>query len=404
MINTGTTAFMLISSALVLLMTPGLAFFYGGFGDRRNVVSILKQNFVSMGITTILWLSVGYSLCFSGDVLGIIGNFDKVFLLNVPIDQMLGSTGVPEYVFFVFQLTFAVITPALITGAIINRMSFKAYLVFLILWELLVYYPFAHMVWGGGILHTLGVMDFAGGIVVHPLAGMSALACVFFIGNRQRKDGLPHNRPMIALGGALLWFGWFGFNAGSAFAVDSITSLAFVNTQIAASFGSIVWMLIEWKKEGKPKVVGFLTGAIAGLVAITPGAGFVSVSSAAIIGSFASVICYKAVDLKNKWGWDDALDVWGVHGIGGIVGSIAVGVLASSQINPGVSNGLVFGGLRFFNIQLIGVFVACLYSFVATILILKVVNLFIEVKVSPEEETLGLDLAHHGEEAYSFRR
>ena len=199
MINTGTTAFMLISSALVLLMTPGLAFFYGGFGDRRNVVSILKQNFVSMGITTILWLSVGYSLCFSGDVLGIIGNFDKVFLLNVPIDQMLGSTGVPEYVFFVFQLTFAVITPALITGAIINRMSFKAYLVFLILWELLVYYPFAHMVWGGGILHTLGVMDFAGGIVVHPLAGMSALACVFFIGNRQRKDGLPHNRPISLL-------------------------------------------------------------------------------------------------------------------------------------------------------------------------------------------------------------
>ena len=403
MIDTGVTAFMLVSSALVLLMTPGLAFFYGGFGDRRNVISIMKQNLVSMGITTMLWFAIGYSLSFSGDVLGLIGNLDKAFLNNVPLNALLDGTGIPEYVFFIFQLTFAIITPSLITGAIINRMSFKAYLVFLILWQIFVYYPFAHMVWGGGLLHSMGVMDFAGGIVVHPLAGMTALACVFFIGNRQKKKVRPHNRPMIALGGALLWFGWFGFNAGSALAVDSITSLAFVNTQIAASFGSIVWMLLEWKKEGKPKVVGFLTGAIAGLVAITPAAGFVSVGSAAIIGSIASMVCLWAVELKNKLGWDDALDVWGVHGVGGMVGSIAVGVFASSALNPSISNGLIFGNVQFFGIQVFGVVVACVYSFASTWILLKGISLFTNVKVSKEEEELGLDLAHHREQAYSFR-
>lgn len=404
MIDTGITSFMLIATALVLLMTPGLAFFYGGFGDRRNVISILKQNFVSMGLTTILWLAVGYSLSFSGDVFGFIGNLDKAFLIGISPDQVIDGTGIPEYVFFAFQLTFAIITPALITGAIINRMSFKAYILFIILWQLLVYYPFAHMVWGGGLLHSLGVMDFAGGIVVHPLAGMTALACVFFIGNRQKVDTQPHNRPMIALGGALLWFGWFGFNAGSALAVDGITALAFVNTQIAASFGAIIWMAVEWKKEGKPKVIGFLTGAIAGLVAITPAAGFVSVISAAIIGSVSSLVCLKAVDLKNKLKWDDALDVWGVHGVGGIVGSIAVGVFANSSVNVGISDGLIFGGTHFFLIQVLGVVVACIYSFVVTWGLLKLINVFVPVKVSEKEESQGLDLAHHGETAYSFRR
>jgi len=300
MIDTGATAFILFSSALVLLMTPGLAFFYGGFGDRRNVVSILKQSFVSIGITTILWVTVGYSLCFSGGIGGVIGNLDLAFLRTIAPTTLLEGTGIPLLAFVMFQLTFAIITPALITGAFVNRVSFKAYLIFLVAWQLLVYFPFAHMVWGGGILHKIGIVDFAGGIVVHPLAGMAALACVFFVGSRKKLEVRPHNRPMIALGGALLWFGWFGFNAGSALAVDGVTVLAFINTQIAASFAAVVWMFIEWKKEGKPKIIGFLTGAIAGLVAITPAAGFVSVTSAAIIGVVASMGCYYAVSLKNK--------------------------------------------------------------------------------------------------------
>ena len=398
------TFFVLISAALVLLMTPGLAFFYGGFGDRRNVISILKQNFVSIGVTTVLWVLVGYSLSFSGDYLGIIGNLDKAFLKTILPTTLLNEGGISEYAFIVFQLTFAIITPALITGAIINRMSFKAYLLFIVLWELFVYFPFAHMVWGGGFLHKVGVMDFAGGIVVHPLAGMTALACVFFIGSRKNKTVTPHNRPMIALGGALLWFGWFGFNAGSALAVDEIAVLAFLNTQLAASFAAIVWMLIEWKKEGKPKLVGFLTGAISGLVAITPAAGFVSIHSAILIGCISSVICYLAVDLKNRLGWDDALDVWGVHGVGGIVGSLGVGVFASSSINPGIQNGLIFGGFEFFMIQVFGVVLACLYAFIVTIMLLKIVSVFVPIKVSETEEKDGLDLSHHGESAYMFSR
>ncbi len=397
------TAFVLISTALVLLMTPGLAFFYGGFGDRRNVISILKQNFVSIGITTLLWYAVGYSLCFSGDIGGIIGNLDKAFLANVLPTTILDGGAIPELAFFVFQLTFAIITPALITGAIINRVSFKAYLVFLVLWELLVYFPFAHMVWGGGFLHQLGVLDFAGGIVVHPLAGMSALACVLFVGSRRKKETKPHNRPMIALGGALLWFGWFGFNAGSALTVDSVTVLAFVNTQLAASFGAMMWLLIEWRREGKPTLVGFITGAIAGLVAITPAAGFVSTGAAALIGLASGMVCYAAVELKNRLHWDDALDVWGVHGVGGILGSIAVGIFATTAVNSGITNGLLYGGYRFFGIQVLGVVIACVYSFVMTLIILKVINQFMKVKVTESEEEIGLDKVHHGEEAYSFR-
>jgi len=267
-------------------------------------------------------------------------------------------------------------------------------------WELLVYFPFAHMVWGGGILHQIGVVDFAGGIVVHPLAGMAALACVFFVGSRKNAETRPHNRPMIALGGALLWFGWFGFNAGSSLAVDSVTVLAFINTQVAASFASVIWMFIEWKKEGKPKIIGFITGAVAGLVAITPAAGFVSVTSAAIIGTVASIGCYYAVSLKNKMKWDDALDVWGVHGVGGIIGSIAVGIFATSSVNSAVSDGLIYGGTLFFFKQIFGVVVACTYAFAVTYILLFLINKITPVKVLPEEEELGLDIALHGEDAY----
>lgn len=400
MIDAGVTTFILICSALVILMTPGLAFFYGGFGDGRNVISIIKQSMVSLSITTMLWYAIGYSLCFSGDICGVIGNLDYMFLEGISPSDMLPGTGIPVYAFIIFQLAFAIITPALITGAFVNRISFKAYLAFLVLWEILVYFPFAHMVWGGGWLHHLGVMDFAGGIVIHPLAGMAALASVFYVGRRKQMKNEPHSRPLMALGAGLLWFGWFGFNAGSALAVNSITVLAFVNTQIAAAFGSFVWMMWEWIKEGKPKLVGFLTGAVAGLVAITPAAGFVSVGSAAVIGAIASLICYYAVAMKNRMKWDDALDVWGVHGVGGIIGSIAVGIFASNSLNNAVPNGLLYGGVKFFVIQIIGVVVACTYAFIMTYILLMVVNKITPVKVNEEAQMLGLDLAHHGEIAY----
>jgi len=395
------TLFVLFSAALVLLMTPGLAFFYGGFGSRNNVISILKQSFVSLGITTILWYAIGYSLCFSGDVGGVIGDFGHVFLRGIDHTTLIEGTGLPSLAFFVFQLAFAIITPALITGAFVDRVTFKAYLIFLVLWQVLVYYPFVHMVWGGGILHQMGVVDFAGGIVVHPLAGMAALACVFFVGSRKNRHDELHNRPMVALGAALLWFGWFGFNAGSALAVDSIAVLAFVNTQIAASAGAVVWMLLEWRKEGKPKLVGFLIGAISGLVAITPAAGFVSVGSAAIIGVISAIGCFYAVALKNYLGWDDALDVWGVHGVGGIIGSVSVGIFASSVINAGVSNGLIYGGGVFFLKQIMGVLIASLYSFVVTYGLLFLVDKITPVKVALEDKAQGMDSILHGEQAYT---
>jgi Amt family ammonium transporter len=337
--DTGNTAFMLLATSLVMIMTPGLAFFYGGLVGRKSVLTIMMQSFVSLGITTILWFVAGYSLCFSGDVFGIIGNLDMMFLKGVQITDPLSLTNnIPVFVFIAYQMMFAVITPALITGAFADRVRFKAYLFFQVAWLLLVYFPFTHMVWGGGILAQLGVLDFAGGIVVHATAGMAALASVFFVGRRKKAVSDPHNIPMIALGTALLWFGWYGFNAGSQLQVDEITAVAFLNTDIAASFASIVWLFMEWKAKGKPKLVGFLTGAVAGLATITPAAGFVGPVTAAIIGIIASVMCYFAVELKNKMHWDDALDVWGVHGVGGITGVILLGVFA----NPAIMEELSF--------------------------------------------------------------
>ncbi|NDC83256.1 ammonium transporter, partial [bacterium] len=317
-VNAANTVFMVLSSILVFLMTPGLAFFYGGLSDKKNVLGIKIQSFVSLGVTAVLWFLVGYSLCFSGDVYGVIGNLDMMCLRGVTPETLFPSTGIPLLVFISYQMMFAIITPALITGAFINRITFKAYLLFLVLWQLVVYYPFAHMVWGGGVLSKLGALDFAGGLVVHILAGMAALAAVFFVGKRKNSDTQSHNIPFIALGTGLLWFGWFGFNAGSALAVNSTMAVAFFNTHLSAATAAITWLLIDWKWYGKPKLVGFLTGGVAGLVAITPGAGFVAPGSAAVIGVAASIICFYAVVVKNNFGWDDALDVWGVHGVGGI--------------------------------------------------------------------------------------
>jgi Amt family ammonium transporter len=393
---------MLLATSLVMLMTPGLAFFYGGLACKRNILGIMMQSFVSLGVTTILWFIVGYSLCFSGGEGAIIGNLDKAFLHGITPTSAFGDGRFPEIVFVAYQMMFAIITPALITGAFVNRVTFKAYMIFLVLWQLFVYYPFVHMVWGGGLLAEWGVLDFAGGIVVHATAGFAALAAVSFVGSRKFKDNKPNSIPLMAIGTALLWFGWYGFNAGSELNADGITALAFLNTDIAASFAAITWLIIEWYNERKPKFVGFMTGAVAGLATVTPAAGMVSMPVAAFMGIMGGVVCYFAVHLKNRMGWDDALDVWGVHGMGGVTGTILLGLFASTAVNPAGADGLLYGGGTFFIKQFMAVVGASIYGFVFTYLMLVLINVITPVKVSDEEEEAGLDLSIHGETAYDI--
>jgi ammonium transporter, Amt family len=400
MIDTGSTGFMLLASSLVMLMTPGLAFFYGGLATKRNILGIMIQSFVSLGWTTVLWFIFGYSLCFSGGTGGIIGNFDKAFLNGVTIHSMYSNGKIPEIVFIAYQMMFAIITPALITGAFVNRVTFKAYIIFLTFWQVLVYYPFVHMVWGGGLLAQLGVLDFAGGIVVHATAGFAALASVFYIGGRMDKKSTPNSIPLVAIGSGLLWFGWYGFNAGSEVAVDSTTSIAFLNTDVAASFATIAWVVIEWIRERKPKFVGLLTGSIAGLATITPCAGYVPLWAAPIIGTAAGLMCYAAVQWKNRMKWDDALDVWGVHGVGGFFGTILLGVFASKAVNSAGTDGLIYGGGAFFVKQVLAVVAASAYAFIFTYIMLILINRITRVRVSEVEELQGLDIAIHGEQAY----
>ncbi|MDP4219637.1 MAG: ammonium transporter [Bacteroidota bacterium] len=408
MFDTGNTGFMLIATSLVMLMTPGLAFFYGGLVGRKNVLSIMMQSFVSMGFTTVLWFICGYSMCFSGDLKthtdllgGIIGNFDMSFLHGVTVNTPSPLTpNIPLLVFVAYQMMFAIITPALITGAFTNRVRFGAYMLFLTFWLLLVYFPFVHMVWGGGLLASWGVQDFAGGIVVHAIAGFAALASVFYVGKRKVGDAQPHSIPLVALGTGLLWFGWYGFNAGSQFKVDGVTALAFLNTDVAASFAAIAWLLMEWRASRKPKFLGLLTGAVAGLATITPAAGYVSTTSAVIIGLAAGLVCYFAVQLKNKRGWDDALDVWGVHGVGGCLGVVLLGVFADSAVNSAGVNGLALGNTSFFLLQ-VGVTIgAAIYAFGFTYGMLKIINMITPVKVEQHEEEKGVDEVLHGEVAY----
>lgn len=396
----GSTGFMLLACSLVMLMTPGLAFFYGGLATKRNILGIMIQSFVSLGWTTVLWIIFGYSLCFSGGAGGIIGNFDKAFLNGIGPDSMFSNGKIPEYVFVAYMMMFAIITPALITGAFVNRVNFKAYFIFLTVWQILVYYPFVHMIWGGGLLADWGVRDFAGGIVVHATAGFAALAAVFYVGARVDKNSTPNSIPLVAIGSGLLWFGWYGFNAGSEVAVDTVTSVAFINTDIAASFATMAWLFIEWSREKKPKFIGLLTGSIAGLATITPCAGFVPVWASPIIGAAAGIVCYFAVQLKNKMKWDDALDVWGVHGIGGVLGTILLGVFASKAINGTGADGLLLGGASFFWKQIIAVIGASAYAFIFTYLMLIIINEITPVKVSEVVEKEGLDVSLHGEKAY----
>ncbi len=400
MLDTGSTGFMLLACSLVMLMTPGLAFFYGGLATKRNILGVMIQSFVSLGWTTVLWVIFGYSLCFSGGEGGIFGNFDKAFLHGVGMDSMYTNGQIPEFVFIAYQMMFAIITPALITGAFAGRVTFKSYMIFLTVWQVLVYYPFVHMIWGGGLLAQWGVLDFAGGIVVHATAGFAALASVFYVGARVDKNSTPNSIPLVAIGSGLLWFGWYGFNAGSEVAVDNVTSLAFLNTDIAASFATMSWLVIEWTREKKPKLIGLLTGSIAGLATITPCAGFVPLWASPIIGTAAGIVCYLAVQLKNKMKWDDALDVWGVHGIGGVFGTILLGVFASKAVNAAGADGLIFGNSSFFIKEIVAVAAASAYAFIFTYLMLIIINFITPVKVSESDERVGLDVALHGEKAY----
>src|SRR5437870_3035175 len=402
MFDTGITGFMLLATSLVMLMTPGLAFFYGGLAGKRNILGIMIQSFVSMGITTIMWFICGYSLCFSGDAMGgVIGNLDKAFIHGIDLNTPFpGNHKLPEFVFIAYQMMFAIITPALITGAFVNRVTFKAYLIFLVLWQLLVYYPFAHMIWGGGLLAKWGVLDFAGGIVVHAIAGFAALASVFYVGQRRDRESPPNSIPLIAIGTGLLWFGWYGFNAGSELDVNAITGLAFLNTDVAASFAAIAWMVIEWSLHRRPKFVGLLTGAVAGLATITPAAGYVSPVAAVIIGIVSGVVCYGAVALKNRLQWDDALDVWGVHGVGGLLGIGMRGVLATTAFNPAGTNGLLAGNPEFFFKQLAAVVGSSVWAFGFTYGMLWLIDRLTPVRVAEDVEAKGLDAGLHQEEAY----
>lgn len=392
---------MLVSAALVAIMTPGLAFFYGGLVKRKNVLTIMMQSFIAMGIVTVLWALINFSLAFGTDIGGFIGNLDFAFLKNVGLDPMPNYGGdIPFAAFFVFQMMFAIITPALITGAFTDRMNFKSYLVFLILWSVLIYAPLAHWVWGGGFISKMGAIDFAGGTVVHISAGMAALASVFVLGKRKNTEHLPHNIPYVALGTGLLWFGWYGFNAGSALGATSQAAMAFLNTDLAASVAMVTWLALSWIVDKRPSMVGALTGVLAGLVAITPAAGYVEPMGALIIGIIASIVCFYAIKFRMKMGWDDALDVWGCHGVGGLVGSVLTGVFAASGI--GGFSGLLEGNMDQFLANLYGTAAAAVFAFAATYVLLKIIKAFMDVSVRQKEENDSLDRALHGEEAYDF--
>ena len=404
--NTGDTAFMLIATALVFFMTPGLAFFYGGLVRRKNVCNTMMACVAIMGLSVVLWTLFGYSLAFGGNHGGIIGDFRWIALNGVGWEAGPYADTIPHLVFCAFQMMFAMITPALITGSLVGRMKFKALFLFVTLWSFVVYYPLAHMVWGeGGLLAEIGSVDFAGGDVVHISSGISALVLAIILGRRRGYEQVTyriHNIPFVVLGASLLWFGWFGFNAGSALAADGLAAHAFMTSAISAAAALLSWMFIDVVKEGKPTLVGASTGLVVGLVAITPGAGFVPIWSAFIIGALVSPICYFGVALiKKKLKIDDALDAFGCHGIGGIWGGIATGIFAQKSINSTAKwDGLVFGDYRLFLVQLEGILITIVIAVVGTLLCVAVVRIFTPLRVSLKEEQLGLDVTQHGENAY----
>ncbi len=390
------TGWMLISSALVLLMVPGLALFYGGLVQRKNVLSSMMHSFVAMGVIAIEWVVIGYSLAF-GTGNWFIGSLEHVFLRDINAYSLTGT--IPTYAFIAFQGMFAIITPALISGAIVGRIKFKSYIAFILLWGIIVYAPICHWVWGGGFL-TGKALDFAGGTVVHISSGISSLAILTYLGKR-RGYGIdsikPHNVTLTLIGAGLLWFGWFGFNAGSALAANEIAAVAFLTTLVAPAAAGLCWMALEWHHLGHPTSLGFSTGVLAGLVAITPAAGFVTPVAAISIGLIAGIICYTAVELKGKFGYDDSLDVFGVHGVGGMTGALLTGVFASIG-----SAGLLLGNSSQLVTQLEGVVASAVYASICTLIIGFVINKTMGLKVSESEENIGLDQTQHGEIAYNI--
>ena len=403
--DTGDTAFMLIATAMVMLMTPGLALFYGGLVRSKNVLSTTMQSFLCLGLISIIWVLYGYSLAFGPDIGGFIGGLDYIGLKGVGTGIGPYSDTIPDLLFCAFQLMFAIITPALITGAYAERMKFTAFVLFTVLWSTFVYFPVCHWVWGGGWLGEMGALDFAGGTVIHINSGAAALVACIMLGKRKgwgREAMHPHNLPMTILGAGVLWFGWFGFNAGSALSAGPIAVLALFTTQVATGAGALSWVLAEWKVQGKPTTLGAASGAVAGLVAITPGAGFVGPLSAILIGVVGGALCYFAVLMKSRLGYDDALDVVGVHGVGGLWGALATGLFASVAWNPDGANGLFFGNANQFVIQAIGAGAAIAYSMVLTFIILKVIDAVVGLRVDLEDEVQGLDLSDHKEVGYNL--
>jgi len=397
-IDAGNTAWLLASSGLVLLMTPGLAFFYGGLVRKKNILSVLMQCFMAMCLVTLAWVIIGYSLAFGTDYKGFVGKLDYLFLRNVGAEPWPGYT-IPHLVFMAFQLKFAIITPALIIGAFAERMKFSAFCIFTLLWTLVVYSPLAHWVWGGGFLFQWGALDFAGGTVVHINAGMAALAAALVLGKRVGSLSPPHSLPLAVLGAGMLWFGWFGFNAGSSLAADGIAANAFVTTHIATAAAGLTWAVMDWLFHKKPTTLGMITGAVAGLVAITPACGFVLPMSAIWIGLGASVICWFFVTfVKPRFGYDDTLDAFGVHGIGGIWGALATGLFASSSVNAMVTHSTATQ----FMIQLKATLITMVFSFVVSFVLLKIVDLMVGLRVTEHEERVGLDLTQHKETGYTM--
>jgi Amt family ammonium transporter len=408
-LDTGDTTFVLVSAALVMLMTPGLALFYGGMVRTKNALSTIMQSFFIIGLVSVQWVLFGYSLAFGPDISHFIGSLDWVALNGVGQEANADyAATIPHQAFMIFQAMFAVITAGLITGAFAERMKFGAFVVFTLIWTTIVYDPMAHWVWGvGGWIRELGVLDFAGGTVVHIISGVSGLVIALMIGKRRGYGSevmMPHHLPMTVIGASLLWFGWFGFNAGSALGANGLAASAFVVTHVAAAAATVSWVFTEWMYHGKPTILGAASGCVAGLVAITPAAGFVSLIPSLIIGLAAGIICFLAVAvIKPKLGYDDSLDAFGVHGIGGTWGAIATGLFASKAVNPAGADGLFYGNAGQLTTQLIGVGVSWVFAAVMTFIILKVIGMFMEVRTNAEQEVQGLDITEHGERGYAYQ-
>ena len=398
-IDSGATAWILAATALVMLMTPGVGFFYGGLVRRKNFISMIMLSFVAFALVSIQWVLIGYSLAFGPDVAGFIGDLSYLGLNGVGMDPGPYSPMIPGLLYMVFQLVFATVTMAIITSGIAERVKFSSYIIFALIWTTIVYDPLAHWVWGGGWAAQFGALDFAGGTVVHISAGFAALAIAFVIGKRAGYGEYlmePHNIPMTILGAALLWFGWFGFNAGSALAANGLAASAFVVTNIAAATGGLAWLFASWI-QGKPSSLGFVTGAVAGLVAITPASGYVTPMAAIIIGAVAGVLCYGMMLFRIKVGWDESLDCWAVHGMGGLWGALATGIFAMAAVNG--ASGLIEGNVHQFVANAIGAFSALIYAFVVTYVLATIIDKTIGLRVTEEEEYVGLDISQHGERA-----